>query len=157
MRDIENICLRDQTEFLALINPLRAQVNPECVPRLTLKNFVLTGWMSIANMTIFLIKLNRANSEHLLAWLDSKGHNKSHDCGLTHSSGKPRSWPQALKGLRRVIPLILFHDIFLHDSHHPSFHKFQLQLYLVIDSDFNLGLDLDLITVNLLEFDEINS
>ena len=42
-------------------NPLSAQINPECVPRLSLKMYIF-----------------------LLAWLDSKGQNKSHDCGLTH-------------------------------------------------------------------------
>ena len=53
------------------------------------------SWMLIANMTIFLIKLNGdlvymyGNSEHLLAWLDSKGHDKSYDHGLTYSTGKP--------------------------------------------------------------------
>ena len=81
------------------ISLLSAQINPECVPRLSLKMW--NGWMLIANIIIFLIKLNGiyiyGNNEHLLAGSDSKGPNKSHDRGLTQSTGKPRSWPHALK------------------------------------------------------------
>ena len=40
----------------SMFNPLSVQMNPECVPRLSLK--MCNGLMSIANMIIFLIKLN---------------------------------------------------------------------------------------------------